>query len=41
MKDIPETQSEILCSQVVWKLVDVVHLLHVMIHEAFGSAGMY
>ncbi|XP_048436968.1 protein PSK SIMULATOR 1 [Pyrus x bretschneideri] len=25
--------------EVVWKLVDVVHLLHVMIHEAFGSAA--
>lgn len=38
---IPETLSKILCLQVVQKLVDIVHFLHLEIHEAFGSAGMH
>lgn len=29
----------LLHSQVMEKLVDIVHFLHLEIHEAFGSAG--
>jgi hypothetical protein len=34
-------QSYISYLQVMEKLVDIVHYLHLEIHEAFGSAGMH
>lgn len=37
----PEYQSYKLYLQVMEKLVDIVHFLHLEIHDAFGTAGMH